>query len=57
MQCQRFTKNDHIEIPFEKNQTDTLVWPIETEKIDTAVLTAIILSFYITMILQCKDQA
>ena len=45
---EKFVKNAHIEIPFEKNRTDTLVGPNETEKIDTAVLTAIILSFYIT---------
>ena len=30
-------KNAHIEIPFAKNRRDKLVWPIETEKIDTAV--------------------
>ena len=41
-------KNAHIEIPFEKKGIDTLVGPNETEKIDTAVLSAIILSFYIT---------
>ena len=45
---ERFAKNAHIEIPFEKKRTDTLVWPIETEKINTAVLSAIILSLYIT---------
>ena len=31
-----------------KKRIDTLVGPNETEKIDTAVLSAIILSFYIT---------
>ena len=40
-------KNAHIEIPFEKKPTDTLVWPNETEKIDTAVVSVIILSLYI----------
>ena len=45
---ERFAKNAHIEIPFEKNRTDTLVRPIETEKIDTPVLSAIILTLYIT---------
>ena len=45
---ERFAKNAHIEIPFEKKRTDTLVGPNETEKIDTAVLIAIISSFYIT---------
>ena len=45
---ERFAKNAHIEIPFEKKRIDTLVGPNETEKIDTAVLSAIILSFYIT---------
>ena len=44
----KFAKNAHIEIPFEKNRIDTLVGPMETEKIDTAVLSAIILSLYIT---------
>ena len=45
---ERFAKNAHIEIPFEKKRTDTLVGPNETEKIDTVVLSAIILSLYIT---------
>ena len=46
--CHVLVKNAHIEIPFEKKRRDKLVWPNETEKIDTAVLSAIILSFYIT---------
>ena len=45
---ERFAKNAHIEIPFEKNRTDTLVGPNETEKIITAVLSVITLTFFIT---------
>ena len=37
-----------LRFPLKKKQIDTLVGPNETEKIDTAVLSAIILSFYIT---------
>ena len=45
---ERFAKNAHIEIPFEKNRIDTLVGPNETEKIGAAVLRAIISSLYMT---------
>ena len=45
---ERFAKNAHIEITLEKNRRDKLVWPNETEKIDTVVLSAIISSPYIT---------
>ena len=47
---ERFAKNAHIEIPFEKKRTDTLVGPNETEKIGTVVLIIIIFSLYIELI-------